>query len=226
MPLAQFDNIVPFTLKYEGGLSRAKTDYASKYPSPYTYNGKTGWHTNKGVTYATFEKLAPVLKYKNNAENFLTMPMSIWRPIAKTGYWDKIKLDTLKSQAVANILFSFMWGSGYAWLPRISRYLKSKGIEYTGAYYKDKKLIIAKDLNTIAAKFNQLIDKQGEQKTFDELIKQKEDYLKALNQPANLPGWLKRLDALKTESMKFIQNAGLSTFALLIIGLTVYAVLK
>jgi len=45
--MADIKYITGFTEKWEGGLSRATTDTASKNPSPYTYKGQTGWHTNK-----------------------------------------------------------------------------------------------------------------------------------------------------------------------------------
>lgn len=198
--MAEIKYIIPFTYKWEGGLSRDPADKASVTPSPYEYKGQKGWHTNKGVTYAAFKSNAAKLGYQDTAQNFLTMPEDIWLKIAKGSYWDRLNLDSLKSQAVANIMFSWQWGSGYAWIRRVSEYLKSKGINWTGGTYKDKKLIIAPDFKTISDKLNELIDKQGEQKTFDELAEQKKQFLISLNQPKYTKGWLNRLDDLKKYS--------------------------
>ena len=53
--MANYKKIMPFVRKWEGGLSNNKSDNASKNPSPCEYNGKKGWHTNKGVTWTTFK---------------------------------------------------------------------------------------------------------------------------------------------------------------------------
>ena len=191
--MAQIKEIIPFTYKWEGGLSRATTDKASKNPSPYVYKGVSGWHTNKGVTYSTFKSLAPKLGYKDTSDNFLTMPEDIWLKIAKNGYWDIINLDALKSQAIANIMFSWMWGSGYAWRNRVQKYLQSKGISWS-----------ISDLKGLPNKLNELSEKQGEKLTFDELLEQKKQFLLSLGQPANEKGWLRRLEDLKNYSYTLI----------------------
>jgi hypothetical protein len=191
--MADIKYITGFTEKWEGGLSRATTDTASKNPSPYTYKGQTGWHTNKGVTYSAFKSLAPRLGYKDTAENFLNMPQDIWLKIAKVGYWDIINLDAVKSQAIANLMFSWQWGSGYSWRNRVQRYLVSKGINWS-----------ISDLKGLPNKLNELSDKQGEKKTFDELIEQKKQFLVSLNQPANERGWLRRLEDLKNNGYTFL----------------------
>lgn len=187
--MADIKYIIPFTYKWEGGLSRATTDKASANPSPYVYKGQTGWHTNKGVTYTAFKSLAPKLGYKDTSQNFLTMPEDIWLKIAKNGYWDIINLDNLKSQALANLMFSWQWGSGYAWRNRVKNYLLSKGISWNIG-----------DLKGLSDKLNQLVSKQGEKQTFDDLIEQKKQFLLSLNQPANEKGWLRRLEDLKSYS--------------------------
>jgi hypothetical protein len=201
--MANIKEIIPFTYKWEGGLSRATTDSASKNPSPYEYKGVKGWHTNKGVTYAAFKSLAPKLGYQDNATNFLTMPEDIWLKIAKNGYWDIINLDNVKSQAVANLMFSWQWGSGYGWRNRIKNYLKSKGIDWN-----------ISDLKGLYVHLNNLTDKLGEKQLFDELTEQKKQFLIGLNQPVYTKGWLNRLDALKTYSYtligKSIENAAIS----------------
>ncbi len=213
--MADIKYIIPFTYKWEGGLSRATTDSASKNPaniSPYTINGQTGWHTNKGVTYSVFKEGAKKYGYQDTLENFKTMPHDIWLKITKNGYWDKLKLDNVKSQAVANVLFSWIWGSGYAWVPRVSKYLKSNGINWEGGSYVGKTLKLAADFNQISNKLNELVAKIGEKKAFDDLADQKKQFLLSLKGTASNPvtaekpqgvytdGWMNRLKDLQEYS--------------------------
>ncbi len=207
--MAEIKYIIPFTLKWEGGLSRATTDSASSNPSPYVINGQTGWHTNKGVTYKAFKSGAAKYGYQDNLENFKNMPEDIWLKIAKGGYWDTLKLDNMKSQAVANVMFSWCWGSGYAWIPRVSAYLKLHDITWIGGTYVGKKLKLAPDFNQITDKLNQLIDKQGEAKTFQDLIEQKKQFLLSLGEKSNpggvyTKGWMNRLNELNTYSTSLL----------------------
>lgn len=194
--MANIDKIIPFTYKWEGGLSRSTADTASKNPSPYVINGLSGWHTNKGITYPVFKAGASKYGYEDTLENFKDMPSTIWLKIAKGGYWDKLDLDNVKSQSVANVMFSWIWGSGYAWQPRMERYLKSKGIDWTRNNFKQ-----------LAVNLNTLTDKYGEKKIFDELIEQKKEFLLSLNQPANEKGWLNRLADLQTYSYSLMNDA-------------------
>lgn len=209
--MADIKYIIPFTYKWEGGLSNAKTDSASANPSPYIINGVGGWHTNKGITYAVFKAGATKYGYQDTLENFKDMPHEIWLKIAKGGYWDTLGLDAMKSQAVANVMFSWCWGSGYAWVPRVSAYLKSKGIDWVGGNWVGGKLKLAPDFKQITPKLNELIDKQGEQQTFNDLIEQKKQFLLSLGEKSNpktakypegvyTKGWLNRLNDLQTYS--------------------------
>lgn len=206
--MADIKHIVPFTYKWEGGLSDKLSDKASAYPSPYLYKNKYGWHTNKGVTYRTFKENT-YLGYVNNADNFLKMPEHIWMLIAKKSFWDKLKLDKMDSQAIANIMFSWIWGSGLAWRNRLVRYFAAKNIIWDKTNYDD-----------LVKNFNNLVKKETEKKIFDELIDQYREFYKSLNQPRNLKGWLNRLDDLKTYSYNFIKNIN-KTNTLLIVFLVI-----
>jgi hypothetical protein len=191
--MANINSILGLTEIEEGGLSRATTDTASKNPSPYTYKGKKGWHTNRGVTYGAFKALAKNLGYQDTYENFILMPDDIFLKIAKVGYWNIINLDKMNSQALANIFFSWQWGAGYGWRNRIVRYLKTKNISWT----KDQ-------LKKFPDVINQLVEKIGEKRAIDEIIQQFSEFYKSLNQPANLKGWLNRLERLKEYSYTLI----------------------
>ena len=100
--------MLSFFFKWEGGLSRDTSDSASSYPCPTALDGKKGYHTNKGITYKTW--VAFHGKKKN--KEFLNMTDEDVIDIFKKGYWDKVKADKIKSDAIAVCLTSWAWGSG------------------------------------------------------------------------------------------------------------------
>lgn len=216
--MADISSIIELTKKEEGGLSRATTDTASKNPSPYEYNGKKGWHTNRGVTYTAFKSLSKKLGYTDNRENFINMPDAIWLKIAKNGYWDIINLDAMQSQAIANLFFNWQWAAGYGWRNRIKRYLATKKIVWDTNKLKELPIL-----------FNELVKKEGEKKILDELIEQLKEFYISLNQPANTKGWLNRTERLKEHAYKLLTDSAAaitnpSTIVpLLIVGVIFYA---
>jgi len=183
--MANYKNIVPFIKKAEGGLSRKTSDSASSRPSPWVYNGVSGWHTNKGVTYSTFVSLAPKLGYEPSAANFFSMPDDIWGKIYKQGYWDQFSLDNMKSQAIADLLADSAWGSGVGGtLKMLKPYLKEKGY------------VVSTPAEAVAA-INKLASGPNEKKIFEELVGVRKSFFISLNQPNNINGWLNRLADLK-----------------------------
>lgn len=190
--MANFQDIKALTLKWEGGLSRATTDNASKNPSPCTHNGVTGWHTNRGITWTTFESSANKLGFQASCDNFIGMPDAIWDKIAKDLFWNSLNLDNIKSNGVAFQLFSWHWGAGKGWFYRMQRYLTSKGVNW------DKRA------STLANAINQLIDKQGEKQTIDELDAQQKEFYVSLNQPVYTKGWLNRVTDTTKHAYSYI----------------------
>jgi len=100
-------SLIDVKLKLEGGLSRAKTDAASKNSEnicPTPYNGQYGYHTNKGITYSVW-----VNRFGKNKDNrFLNMSHEDWLSIFDKLYWNK----NISSQyeSVNTLLVSFAWG--------------------------------------------------------------------------------------------------------------------
>lgn len=179
--MADYREVIPFHYAWEGGLSRALTDTASRNPAPWPYKGYSDWHTNKGITYTTFISNASKLGYAPTPENFFTMPHEIWGKIFKIIYWDGLFLTDIKSDAIAAALSNWSWGSGVVGsFTQIRKYLATKGINVTNA-------------KQAAQAFNSLIDSEGEEKIFMELIEFRKNFFISLNQPANLKGWLNRL---------------------------------
>ena len=101
------DTFIKFTKKWEGGLSRDTHDSASAYPNPLTHRNKTGWHTNKGITYKVWESVYG----EDKARDFFKMPDKMWWKIMKTRYWDAVKGDLLPV-SIAIYTTGIAWGSG------------------------------------------------------------------------------------------------------------------
>lgn len=182
--MASSTNIRPFIQKWEGGLSKNPADTAARNPAPWTYNNQTGWHTNKGVTYATFLGMSTRLGYEPSAQNFFAMPSPIWDGIFKQGYWDPWELDRMRSQIIADLIADFAYMSGTAGsFNSIKKYLAGKGITVsTRGQAVDA-------LNKISL--------GKEQQIYNELLAHREAFFKSLNQPTFLNGWLNRLNSLK-----------------------------
>lgn len=206
--MANFDLIVPFTLEKEAGLSNDPNDNASSYPSPYYFNGSNNWHTNKGITYKTFEKASEELNFENNFQNFIVMPKNIWSKIAKKLFWDKLNLDKLNNQGIANILFSWFWGSGYNWRNRIKNYLAENKINWN-----------KNDFKALIKHLNHLVKVKGSKSVYNAIEKQYIAYLKSLNQSYYIVGWLNRLKDLREISSKYLNNKKILVTGLVLLSL-------
>jgi hypothetical protein len=202
--MADISKVIDHVKKWEGGLSRAKTDTASATPSPYYYNGYSDWHTNKGITYAAFKSAADKGLFENNAKNFIEMPNNVWLAVAKILYWDKLRLDDLNSQAIANVLFSWIWASGNGYKNRVQKLLKAKNIIW------DKE-----NPNQLYLAINQAARNFGEKNIFDALMVEYKNFYLGMPEKSNpktekhpegiyTKGWLNRLEDLKNESAIFI----------------------
>lgn len=188
--MANYKNIVPHIRKAEGGISSNPKDSASKNSSPC--GSKNGYpiHTNKGITWATFRGLASKGGYSATCDNFLRMPDDIWLKVYKVGFWDTIKGDEIKNQAIANTFVEMNWGSGMGSV--------SKGTGTLGWLNSFFKKNYNKNLTTISQMVdfvNELDDKGQTPELFEKLNDFRANKYKALNQPTFLKGWLNRLNA-------------------------------
>jgi lysozyme family protein len=191
--MANYLLIVPFIKKWERGLSKAKTDRASKDPVP----DGSGWHTNKGVTWATFRDLAPKLGYLATPTLFYEMPDWLWMKIWKRAYWDAVGGDYLKSQALADLMADFAWASGPGTAVReLQQVLQALG---------HKSLA---DDGQIGPKTLTAINSTSERKLFDSMAWQREAYIKSLKDPNNEKGWLNRLNDLVQLKKKILPREG------------------
>jgi lysozyme family protein len=185
--MANYKTAVPYFLKKEGGLSRATTDSASSNPCPCAYNGKYGWHTNKGVTWSSFKGLSGKLGYNPTCELFFQMPANIWGLIFKNGYWNFWDCDNIPYQSLADFMTWTVWGSGGgSWSQKngsigfLYRFLVRKG------YAPKSKSEIRSTLIDLASK--------NEKELWLDLIQARKDFYIALNQPANYKGWMNAIN--------------------------------
>lgn len=188
--MADYRDIIPFIKKSEGGLALSTTDTASKNPSPCVYNGKKGWHTNKGIQWISFENNASKLGYNPSCDNFIQMPESIWNKIYKKSYWDAFYLDEMKSQPIANTIVSWAWGSGVGGAYRsLAKFMNEKYEKnYSTSYSSSRAKQIVSDIN-------ELTSKKGDSKMFNQLSDWRKDFFISTGQNANIKGWLNRLDS-------------------------------
>jgi lysozyme family protein len=212
--MADYKNLVPHIRKSEGGLSSNPKDSASKNASPC--GNKDGYpiHTNKGITWATFQGLASKGGYSATCDNFLKMPDSVWYKVYKVGFWDVIQGDKIKNQAIANTFVEMIWGSGLGSV--------SKGTGTIGWLNSFFKKNYNKNLTTISEMVN-FVNKLDDEGQTPELFEKLNDFrankYKALNQPTFLKGWLNRLDAFYVLNKPYALSSGNKLALVIGIGL-------
>ena len=104
----ELQKYIEFTKRWEGGLSNDTDDSASVYPCPTHYKGKSGYHTNIGITYKTW---VSIFGTKNDLR-FLEMNADDWFNVFKTLYWNGVRADEYKSIKIGIIVTQMAWGSG------------------------------------------------------------------------------------------------------------------
>lgn len=173
-------DFIDFVRQWEGGISRAKTDNASKNVAP----GTGGVHTNKGITWTTYYNNGKGHGYKPTVQDFLKMSDERWLQIFNKLYWNPWFADELilKDPALAFYVVQFAWGSGMG------------GSERQIANFQRQHMgIVDSNITKREAVNNFLLDSTPFPIRFKQLIDFKADFYRSLNQPANLNGWLNRL---------------------------------
>ena len=119
--------------------------------------------------------------------------------IFKKFYWDLVHGDEYDSQAIANNIVHFAWGSGLGGaMSVLIPFLASKGIKADGPI-------------TIKDGINKLTKEEGETKAFNELIDARKAFLISLHNPTYEVGWLRFMEVLRKEGMGLIGKAYEST---------------
>lgn len=181
------EKLVPFIKKWEGGLSRNQNDEASAHPAPWTYQGKTGWHTNKGITYTTFVSLAPKLGYAVTPENFFQMPDALWLKILKEGYVKGFPIDKIAHlPRIQAVIITWAWGSG---ISSATTRLANFQREVMGI--NDSNITREEIVNNFKAKINPANEREWFLKLCDRRLA---DFKKMPTWSANGVGWTNRLN--------------------------------
>lgn len=210
---------IAYIKQWEGGLSKDRGDYAARFPVP----DGSGYHTNKGVTWQTFAGSAAKAGYTATPELFYKMPDDIWTKIFKVTFWDSVGADNINSQAIAELLVDWVWGSGPGIANKfVQRYLNTKG----------HALVVDGDFGGLSRKaLNDEIKKRGEKAVFEDIYKLRYDFLDNLGKntyPQFRTGWLNRMKDFYNMTVNIIQeNPGKTTIlGLLLVSGAVYVAWK
>lgn len=207
--------IIKHVLNFEGGHSADPADNALRFGhsgvpggvinpatgKPYDPKHPRNFiHTNKGITWATYVSYCRNTNKIPNAPEFLAMPYNLWLNIFKKQFWDKIKGDQIRSQAVAEYIFEAVWGGGGRSLIRnLQRYLTNLGakINVTGDI----------DQPTINAINSYLKGAEAQNKVIDYLTEKRLQYLQSLSDwPKYGRGWTRRVNELKNRALNYIKK--------------------
>lgn len=175
-----YKKIIEHTQKWEGGLSRDKNDSASVNPNPLPYKGQTGWHTNKGITYATWVSL---FGKDSNAE-FYEMKDEQWIK-AYFVYYNAVKGGKVLNDSIAYFLTQIAWGSG---ANRAGKTVQ-KALNELGHNLSVDGVIGVKTL--------QAINTTDSKTLFDKMIEVRVKFFQDISKDKNakfLKGWLRRLE--------------------------------
>lgn len=233
--MANHKHQVDFIKKWEGGLSNDPRDIGpASHPAPCVYNGQTGWHTNRGITYSTFESNARKLGYAATCENFIRMPDSIWLKIYKVSFWDKFLLDSYRSQSIADIIVSLAWGSGIGGAYR-------QTAKFLNANYGTNFPITASSYSIDNAKKMRDVFKYitrtaaGEKRVQEKFIEHYRQFYISLNNPTYIKGWLRRVNDLNdftysslraANEMRKLAIVGIAASALCVVSLVSYFLIE
>ena len=216
--MADYRHQVDFIKKWEGGLSNDSRDTGpASYPAPCTYNGQTGWHTNKGIIYATFESNASKLGYVASCSNFFTMPDRIWLKIYKVSFWDKFLLDTYHSQSIADIVVSLAWGSGiWGAYRQIAKFLNAN---YATTFPISASSYTLERAQKIRDVFNHITRRASLEKEVQEkFIAHLRQFYISLNNPTYIHGWLNRVNDLNEFTYASLRAVARNWQKLLLVG--------
>jgi len=186
--MAQLDILSPFIFSFEGGFSNHPND--------------SGGPTNKGITLKTWLNFGRDINEDGSIDvNDLKLITSADAEKILRKYWNKCQADKINSQAIANLLVSWYWGSGGIAIRKIQELLNSEPC--TRSLLEVDGIMGPKTLKAI--------NKADPITLFYDYKQQKQLYLKEICQqnPKNkvfLRGWLRRLNCIQYS--KLICNDG------------------
>lgn len=179
--MAKIEPLGKFILSWEGGYVNDPAD--------------SGGATNKGVTLKTWQTQGWDKNHdgKIDVKDLKLISDADAMAIMKKNYWDRWKADLIDSQAIANILVDWVWGSG-VWGIKIPQDML--GCEADGVVGP----------KTLAA-----LRRQNPAMFFNRLKQRRKQYLYDIckSRPAKkkfLKGWLRRLDSINYNSLTCNNN--------------------
>lgn len=180
------DKYVAFTKRWEGGLSRDSADSASANPCPTPYNGKSGWHTNVGITYAVWKSMFGA----NADQRFFAMNSADWWNVFKTLYWNNVRGDEFKSINIAIMVTGMAWGSG-----------KRQAVKSLQTAVRNCGKTIEVD-GVLGNETMKIANACDPRKLFDAIAAERERFFRVIGAPGKanakfLKGWLNRLEDYK-----------------------------
>lgn len=196
--MASFKDAVEIVLKNEGGFVN----------NPLDKGGATNWGITQKVYEAWKGRPVTVTEMKN-------MPRSDAIAIYKKNYWDKVGGDAIKFYSVALTIFDQAVNRGIS--AAVKQAQRVAGVNQDGAI----------GAQTIAA-----INKTPESEFLNLFLKESEAAYKTIvsrnpSQEVFLKGWLKRVDHLRADAMKWLGTLnkpalGIGLFAVTGLGIFLY----
>lgn len=175
------EDFIKIIKKWEGGLSRHTSDSASAHPCPTVFNGHSGWHTNKGITYAVWKAHFG----SNNDTRFFYMSDKDWFEIFDQLYFKAVKGHDFKCLNIGCMVAEFAWGSGS--IPAVK--LLQKACNELGG-----NLVIDGKIGPHTLEVANSLDPRL---LFDKLIEIRREFFISISKGKNsvfLKGWLNRLE--------------------------------
>ena len=176
--MADVKILAPFVLEHEGGFVNDPLD--------------RGGATNKGVTIAVWKAQG----YDKDGDRDIDVAdlklitVEDATNIMKKNYWDRWKADQIKSQAIANTVVDWVWGSG-AWGIKIPQ-----------------RILGVKDDGVVGIKTLEAINKQNPNKFLEKLYLARFNFLDGIvasnpSQKRFIKGWKNRMNDLIKYNKKF-----------------------
>ena len=166
--MADYKKLIPIIKQWEGGYVNHPLD--------------KGGCTNSGVTISTYRSY-----YGKNqtCDNLKKMTDYQWEVIFKNSYWNRWLADKINSQAIANLVVDWVWGSGVWGIKYPQQVLGVVADGIVGKKtlaaindYPNQKELFLKLWNRRKAHFEAIVKRNPSQKVF-------------------LKGWMNRLNSFK-----------------------------
>lgn len=117
--MARIEEIVPFILYFEAGLSRQHLTLPKE--AMFAQAKKTGWANDPddmggatmcGITFDTYKRYCQQEGKACSLSGLKNISYSEWLEVLKNFYWDRWQADRINNQSIANILIDWVWASG------------------------------------------------------------------------------------------------------------------